>query len=199
MLQRSLLSVHLVVAKGSDQEHWSAPPRKDPEQKFRRLGSKHSGGNYTYRRHSWWSEAPRIRLRDRDERVNNLWGELAALNERLAGGDPVFARKRIDYLRVRKEHWARIISAATEYDTAITLAQLEAANRKVAEALEDSGMRERAPVGVLKRRLVNLQADVAAAHERLHNTEARLADNLARIHDLQSAKHVSTSHEDATG
>ena len=32
-------------------------------------------------------------------------------------------------------------------------------------------MRERAPVGVLKRRLVNLQADVAAAHERLHNTE----------------------------
>ena len=45
------------------------------------------------------AEAPRIRLRDRDERVNNLWGELAALNERLAGGDPVFARKRIDYLR----------------------------------------------------------------------------------------------------
>ena len=134
MLQRSLLSVHLVVAKDGDQhEHWSAPPRKDPEQKFRRLGSKHSGGNYTYRKHSWWSgkqkrpclplrhtglmpghrlqdrkvsspkvvcaEAPSIRLRDRDERVNNLWGELAALNERLAGGDPVFARKRIDYLR----------------------------------------------------------------------------------------------------
>ena len=45
------------------------------------------------------AEAPRIRLRDRGERVNNLWGELAALNERLAGGDPVFARKRIDYLR----------------------------------------------------------------------------------------------------
>ena len=33
--------------------------------------------------------------------------------------------------RVRKTHWARIISAATEYDTAITLAQLEDANRKV--------------------------------------------------------------------
>lgn len=32
-------------------------------------------------------------------------------------------------------------------------------------------MRERAPVGVLKRRLMTLQADVAAAHERLHNTE----------------------------
>ncbi len=42
---------------------------------------------------------------------------------------------------------------------------------QVAEALEDSGMRERAPVGVLKRRLMTLQADVAAAHERLHNTE----------------------------
>ena len=34
-----------------------------------------------------------------EERVNNLWGELAALNERLAGGDAIAARKRIDYLR----------------------------------------------------------------------------------------------------
>ena len=40
--------------------------------------------------------------------------------------------------RVRKEHWARIISAATEYDTAITLAQLEAANRKVHHYLHDA-------------------------------------------------------------
>lgn len=56
MLQGSLLSVHLVVAKGpGHQEDWSPPPRKDPEQKFRRLGGKHSGGNYTYKRHSWWS------------------------------------------------------------------------------------------------------------------------------------------------
>ncbi len=45
--------------------------------------------------------------------------------------------------------------------------------RQVAEALEDSGMRERAPVGVLKRRLMSLQADVAAAHERLHTTEVK--------------------------
>ena len=39
---------------------------------------------------------------------------------------------------MRKEHWARIISAATEYDTAITLAQLEAANRKVHHYLHDA-------------------------------------------------------------
>ena len=45
------------------------------------------------------AEAPRIRLRDREERVTNLWGELAALNERLGGGDPVATRKKIDYLR----------------------------------------------------------------------------------------------------
>ncbi len=56
MLQSSLLRAHLVVAKGTGhQEDWSSPPRKDPEQKFRRLGGKHSGGNYTYKRHSWWS------------------------------------------------------------------------------------------------------------------------------------------------
>lgn len=33
--------------------------------------------------------------------------------------------------RVRKQHWARIISAATQYDTAITLALIEDANKKV--------------------------------------------------------------------
>jgi hypothetical protein len=32
---------------------------------------------------------------------------------------------------VRKQHWARIISAATQYDTAITLALIEIANKKV--------------------------------------------------------------------
>ena len=42
---------------------------------------------------------------------------------------------------------------------------------QVAEALQDRAMRERAPVGVLKRQLISLQADVAAAHERLHTTE----------------------------
>ena len=61
---------------------------------------------------------------------------------------------------------------------------------QVAEALEDSGMRERAPVGVLKRRLMNLQADVAAAHERLHTTEVGLYLGViqpCRAHSLDCA------------
>ncbi|EIE20925.1 hypothetical protein COCSUDRAFT_54279 [Coccomyxa subellipsoidea C-169] len=162
------------------------PPRKDPEQRFRRLGNKDSGGCYIYReKNSWWKEVPRIRVRDKQERINNLWGELAALNERLAGGDAITARKRIDYLRVRKEHWARIISAATQYDTAITLALIEDANKKIAEALKTE-MRERAPVPVLKKQLLTLQADLSSAHERLHTTQERLAENLARIKDLQA-------------
>ena len=44
---------------------------------------------------------------------------------------------------------------------------------QVEEALT-AEVRERAPVGVLKRQLVTLQAEVAAAHERLHTTQARL-------------------------
>lgn len=52
---------------------------------------------------------------------------------------------------------------------------------QVAEALEDSGMRERAPVGVLKKQLVNLQADVAAAHERLHTTEVKFPSLLGHL------------------
>lgn len=49
---------------------------------------------------------------------------------------------------------------------------------QVAEALEDSGIRERAPVGVLKKQLMSLQADVAAAHERLHTTEVTACSTL---------------------
>ena len=106
---------------------------------------------------------------------------------------------------MRKEHWARIISAATQYDTAITLALIEDANKKVcspnilafkdcvrnmklteqlcmvsslrtcvalqiAEALK-SEVRERAPVPVLKKQLLTLQADLTSAHERLHSTQ----------------------------
>ena len=33
-------------------------------------------------------------------KINECAGELAALNERLAGGDAITARKRIDYLRL---------------------------------------------------------------------------------------------------
>ncbi len=43
---------------------------------------------------------------------------------------------------------------------------------QVEEALT-SEVRERAPVGVLKKQLVNLQAEVAAAHERLHTTQVQ--------------------------
>ncbi len=70
-------------------------------------------------------------MRDKQDRINTLWGELATVNERLAGGDAVTARKRIEYLRVRKQQWARIISAATQYDSAITLALIEQANQRV--------------------------------------------------------------------
>jgi hypothetical protein len=54
----ALLSPQVVAAKGPDQQKdYTSPPRKDPEQKFRRLGSKFSGGNYIYRERKppWWS------------------------------------------------------------------------------------------------------------------------------------------------
>jgi hypothetical protein len=45
---------------------------------------------------------------------------------------------------------------------------------QVEEALT-AEVRERAPVGVLKKQLVTLQAEVAAAHERLHTTQVPVA------------------------
>ena len=60
--------------------------------------------------------------------------------------------------------------------------------RQVAEALQDRGMRERAPVGVLKRQLMSLQADVAAAHERLHTTEVMPCPCADCLHHMTGAQ-----------
>ena len=59
---------------------------------------------------------------------------------------------------------------------------------QVEEALT-SEVRERAPVGVLKKQLVTLQAEVAAAHERLHTTQVRCreADEKTVIMDCMSS------------
>lgn len=79
-----------------------------------------------------WGPAPRLRIRQKtDERQQEQFAELAVLNERLAGNSSSAARRRIEWLRVRRKHWRLIFEHVTKQDAAITLAMIEEASQQV--------------------------------------------------------------------
>ncbi len=57
--------------------------------------------------------------------------ELAIINERLAGNQSLAARKRIEWLKVRRKEWEQIYNYITKQDAAVSLALIEEANRQV--------------------------------------------------------------------
>lgn len=159
---------------------------EDPENKFYRFG-KDAGKSYSIpTKDQWIRGAPRVRKRTAKTRQKELLTDLAALNERLAGGSPYDARKRLEYIRIRRENWEAIYHTVTESDAAATLSAIEDANTKVTEALSEA-TRERTSVAELKDQLENLQEEVAVAHERLHHTQSRVKENIARIDVLKKA------------
>jgi hypothetical protein len=79
----------------------------------------------------WLLEAPRVRLRTTRDRLLAQLGELAVLNERLAGNEARDARARIEFLQTRRRNWEQIFDYVTKQDVAATLAVIEEANKKV--------------------------------------------------------------------
>ena len=78
-----------------------------------------------------WGPAPRVRLRQKvDERQQEQFAELAVLNERLAGNSASAARRRIEWLKLRRKHWKQIYEYVTKQDAAITLAMIEEASQQ---------------------------------------------------------------------
>ena len=57
------------------------------------------------------------------------------LNERLAGNSASAARRRIEWLKLRRKHWKQIYEYVTTQDAAITLAMIEEASQQVASLL----------------------------------------------------------------
>lgn len=131
--------------------------------------------------------APRIRVRRAHDRARDQLADLAVLNERLAlqsEAEATAARQRVEYLKRRRRNWELVYQTVMREDALCTLAAIEEANSKVEKALSEES-RERTGVGKLKRQLQELQAEVAAAHSRLHLTQARVETNLRRINQLK--------------
>ena len=109
------------------------------------------------------------------------------MNEKLALEDEAeasAARRRIDFIRRKRATWEMIHDYVTRKDAIFTLSAIEDANRKVEHALSENS-RERIGVGNLKKQLELLQQEVAAAHSKLHLTQARVDANLKRIEELK--------------
>ena len=72
-----------------------------------------------------------MRVRKPHDRQREQLAELAVLNERLAGNQSLAARRRIEWLKIRRKEWEQIYNYVTKHDAAVSLAIIEEANRKV--------------------------------------------------------------------
>ncbi|KAL4420817.1 hypothetical protein ABPG75_010473 [Micractinium tetrahymenae] len=182
--QRRAAAAPLVLASWGRHE---PPPKelaKDPEAKFRRYG-KHFGQGYFLA--DLVDSVPRVRVRTSQDRARDQLADLAVLNERLSGRDGADAaviRQRLEHMKLRRRNWELVYQHVTRADALCTLSAIEEANARVEELLSE-GSRERHSVSALKRQLVELQSEVAEAHQRLHLTQARVEQNLQRISELK--------------
>eukprot|EP00803_Ostreobium_quekettii_P011564 evm.model.scf_130EXC.7 EVM.evm.TU.scf_130EXC.7 scf_130EXC:107232-111908(-) len=139
---------------------------------------------------SWLRDAPQIRVRSAEQRSQEQLADLAVLNERLAGGpDPTQARRKLEYLKKRRENWEMIYEYITKRDAVATLESIEEASEKVEEALSEEA-RERTSVEDLRKQLVRLQRDVNSAKQKLNVTESRVEHNMARLRELRQEADV---------
>jgi len=134
---------------------------------------------------NWLKDAPQIRVRSAEQRSQDQLAELAVLNERLAGEtEPWQIRRKVEYLKMRRQNWERIYNHITKQDAIATLRSIEEANKKVEEALSEES-RETQSVENLRRQLVELQEEVNMARQKLRMTEGRVEQNVARVKELR--------------
>jgi hypothetical protein len=73
------------------------------------------------------NQAPQVRVRMPCDRGKEQLGELTVLNERLAGHQAWQARKRVEYLKGKRQAWESVYEVACKHDTSMTLNSLETA------------------------------------------------------------------------
>ncbi len=102
----------------------------DPQAKFFRYG-KFFGGGYKLDA-DWLKDVPQVRVRNSESRKMEEILELAVLNERLAGSmTPWEARRKLEYLKMRRRNWERVYAYLTEQEVTASLELIEEAYAKV--------------------------------------------------------------------
>jgi hypothetical protein len=107
-------------------------PVEDPENRFRRYGKDFGKKGYYFENdNDWLHRAPQVRIRLAGDRAKDQIGELAVLNERLAGQKTWEIRKRVEYLKRKRSAWEGVYNAACKHEIALTLSSLEQAMAEV--------------------------------------------------------------------
>lgn len=102
----------------------------DPQAKFFRYG-RFFGGGYKLDA-DWLKDVPQVRVRNSETRKMDEMLELAVLNERLAGTmTPWEARRKLEYLKMRRRNWERVYAYITEQEVTASLELIEEAYAKV--------------------------------------------------------------------
>jgi hypothetical protein len=97
----------------------------DPEANFRRYGKDFGKRGYVIKEENWMHTAPQVRVRGANDRASDQMGELAVLNERLAGQEAWEIRKRVEYLKRKRTAWKGVYEYTCKQDVAMTLGALE--------------------------------------------------------------------------
>lgn len=108
----------------------------DPEARYRRYGKDFGKkGHVVPSENAWMQQAPQVRVRKPLDRGKDQMGELAVLNERLAGQQAWQIRKRVEYLKRKRVAWESVYESTCKHDTALTLNALETAVSEVRSAI----------------------------------------------------------------
>lgn len=106
----------------------------DPDARLRRFGKDFGK---VFKIETWLDSAPRVRVRTAAQRQKDELLELAVLNERLAGVvNPWEARRKLEYIKMRRRNWEHIYNYVTKHEAAATLSLIEEANQKVGALAE---------------------------------------------------------------
>jgi hypothetical protein len=97
----------------------------DSEAWFRRYGREFRRSSFMQDLSQWIEQAPKLRVRQAGDRGKEQIGDLAVLNELLAGQQAWQIRKKVEYLKKKRAAWEGVYKAACKHDTALTLASLE--------------------------------------------------------------------------
>lgn len=111
-------------SKQNDRAPITSSTALDPEARFRRYGSDFGKKGYVVGEDGWRKFEPK-KFRDSGERARDQFGELAVLNERLAGNEAWQIRQRVEYLKRKRQVWEGVYQTVGQDDVALTLATLE--------------------------------------------------------------------------
>jgi len=133
---------------------------------------------------SWLRSAPRIKVRNLEDRGKQQLAELAVLNARLDGAAHWEARQKLEYLQKSRETWEAVYQDLLSSGGMATLESIEETKRKIDLTLSEE-FREGNSVTEMRTQLQELQRDLEDANKQLSKAQQVVSTNEKEMAKLQ--------------